>query len=275
MALNVITMLTSEDIASKYKSDPRSTSELLALVSAKDVDADNEEYWQPIRVLQHRLPSEFEVIRTLSRTATAKEQDDAATILGQNSVKHKFDVERCQSALEEMLSRPNINSPPLASILFALGHLKAPGYVHLLLQFQTHSDARVRYAVATSLGQCREESAIKALIELSRDSDFEVRNWATFGLGSLSDADSESLRQALVDRLTESDDEIRGEALVGLVVRHDIRAIDLLCREISDWRRQPLINDCAEKLIEDRKRFSEKWDPVYEQLERAGFRPSK
>jgi hypothetical protein len=268
-------MSTSEELVAEYRSDPLSTGELLSLVNAKDMDADNEEYWKPVRVLQHRLPSEFEVIQTLSRSAIAKEQDDAATILGQNYVKEKYDVVRCQTALAEMLSRPIISSPPLASILFALGHLKAPGYVEILLRFQHHPDSSVRYAVTTSLGGSAEEPAIRALIELSRDQDFEVRDWATFGLGSLVDADSEEIRQALVDRLTESEDEVRGEALVGLVERHDDRAIAPLIRELNQWRNHPLIKDCAEKLVEDKENFDVEWHPVFEELKKVGFKSTR
>jgi hypothetical protein len=266
------TMPHTHDLASEYKSDPRSTEELIALAVAKDMDIDNEEYWRPIRILQHRLSDEFERIRGLSCSPNLKEQDVSATILGQNSVKDKYDVQRCQFALGEMLSRPDINSPPLASILFALGHLKAPGYIAMLLRFQGHADAEVRYAVTTSLGGSDEERAIDALIKLSRDDDFEVRNWATFGLGSLTETDSEDIRRALVDRLSETDDEIRGEALVGLVSRHDTRAIEPLRKEVNRWREKPLIKDCADKLVEEKEKYGPEWTPVFCELELASFR---
>jgi hypothetical protein len=265
---------SADDLAAKYRSDPRSTGELLSLVNSKDIDADKD-YWTLSCVLQHRLPSEFDLVQALSRSANPKEQDDAAIILGQNGVKDKYDVERCQAVLLDMLSQPDIGSPPLASILFALGTLKASGRVEVLLRFQHHSDPWVRYAVTSSLGSCPEESAIKALIELSRDEDFEVRNWATFGLGSLTDADSEEIRRALAERLTESDEEIRGEALVGLVERHDQRAIVPLLRELSQWRNQPLIKDCADKLTENKESFDAKWQPVFEELEKVDFKRTR
>ena len=136
-------------------------------------------------------------------------------------------------------------------------------------------DPWVRYAVTRSLGGCPEESAIRALIELSRDQDFEVRNWATFGLGSLTEADSKEIRQALADRLSESNEEIRGEALVGLVERHDQRAIVPLIRELNQWRSNPLIKDCADKLTEDQKSFEAEWQPVYEELGKVGLKPTR
>jgi len=267
-------MPNTHDLASEYRSDPRSTEELVALAVAKDIDLDNEEYWKPIRILQHRLSAEFERFHRLACSKSQKERDVAATILGQNSVKDKFDVERCQMALGEMLSQPDLSSPPLASILFALGQLKAPGYVEMLLRFQQYPDADVRYAVTTSLGGTDEERAIKALIELSRDDDFQVRNWATFGLGSRTDIDSEEIRLALVDRLSETDDEIRGEALVGLVSRRDIRVIEPLLRELNQWRKQPLVKDCADKLLEEREKFGPEWHSVLCELERVGYKTS-
>ena len=77
------------------------------------------------------------------------------------------------------------------------------------------------------------ESAIHTLIELSADEDEDVRNWATFGIGSLIVNDTEEIREALFQRLNESNSEIRGEALVGLASRGDARVVEYLLKELS------------------------------------------
>jgi HEAT repeat protein len=62
-------------------------------------------------------------------------------------------------------------------------------------------------------------AAIEALLELSRDSDVDVRNWATFALGSQIDVDTPQIREALRNRLSDSDEDTRSEALCGLARR--------------------------------------------------------
>lgn len=264
-------MSNFQERALEYKSDPRPTAELLVLALSKDMDADNEDFWLPIRILQHRLPTEFPKIQELSCSTSPKDREVAATILGQNSVREKFDVQGCQSVLNQMLSQPDVISPSLESILFALGNLKASGYIDMILPFESHSNSDVRYAATHSLIGSDEESAISALIRLSGDTDFDVRNWATFGLGSRTELDSERIRAALVDRLAEIDEEIRGEALVGLVARYDVRAISPLRRDLDQWKRFPLVKECAETLSENKATFGPEWHSVFEDLERIGF----
>ena len=239
---------------------------------SKDMDVDNEEYWVPVRILQARLPSALESIQVLSRSQSPKDRDVAATILGQNSVRDKFNAPECQAILISMLSDPQLDSPPLASILFALGHLKALGYIDLILPFENHHNPDVRYAATSSLVGSDDEAAISALIRLSCDADFDVRNWATFGLGAITELDSARIRTALAERLDETDDEIRGEALRGLIARHDIRAIPALRRDLARWQQLPLVRERAETLIENKATFGSEWQSIFDDLERVGFK---
>ncbi len=111
-----------------------------------------------------------------------------------------------------------------------------------------------------------------ALIELSADSDFDVRNWATFGLGTLIDLDTPEIREALRQRLDEEDDELRGEAFVGLAKRGDTACIAPLLRELNvleastlrDW---VLIQNSARSVIDHANSDgNEAWIPVLERL---------
>jgi HEAT repeats len=256
----------------EHVNDPRPTEMLLALVLSKDMDADGDDFWIPVRVLQHRLPTEFSKIQTLSHSPFPNDRDVAATILGQNSVREKFDAPECAAVLDEMLnSDSEIASPPLASIILSLGHLKQADFVEKVLRYQNHPNPEVRYATTVTLGGSEDERAIKALIQLSRDADHDVRNWATFGLGSLTKTDSEEIREALVERLGETDDEIRGEALVGLVERGDHRAVEPLCAELDQWTSRPLIKDCAKKLLKKGDLLGDEWNQVLDDLKRIGF----
>jgi hypothetical protein len=126
------------------------------------------------------------------------------------------------------------------SAIFALGHRASPRAIDALLPFVTHPSADFRDAAVHGLMPHDTPTVVEAMIKLSRDSDRNVRNWATFTLASQFDSDSPALRAALHERLAESDPEIRGEALVGLARRRDTGIAPAILRELQgdfhgDW----------------------------------------
>ena len=86
-------------------------------------------------------------------------------------------------------------------------------------------DADIRLAVAQALPSVFADppppDGVRALMRLSDDPDSQVRDWATFGLGSLLAIDSEDIRLALIRRLDDPEGDTAGEALVGLARRRD------------------------------------------------------
>ncbi len=102
-----------------------------------------------------------------------------------------------------------------------------------LVKLKNHPTADVRFGVVSGIS-CQEDAlAISTLIELSSDEEEDVRNWASFGLGSQIDTDTVEIREALFQRLADENQEIRGEALVGLAKRRDERVVELLIKELS------------------------------------------
>ena len=266
----------SNELAARYRSDSRPTEELLRLALANDPDRDDAAYWQPVAVLQHRLPEILDSVESLGDSPDDKRRETAATILGQGRVETKFNPERCTDILLRMLAREQ-SVPVLTAISFALGHLHDVRAVGPLVGLQAHADARVRYAVVSSLGGQDEPAAIRALIERSADPDRDVRNWATFGLGSQIETDSPAIRAALFARLAEEDDEIRGEALVGLARRGDARVAAALLRDLDrlnpetvrDWI---LVAEAAEAVIGQAEACGGKeWLPVLAKLSALGL----
>ncbi|PYR46312.1 MAG: hypothetical protein DMF89_22535 [Acidobacteria bacterium] len=74
----------------------------------------------------------------------------------------------------------------VSSALVALGHL-GTGDCAGICALAGHESEEVRHSVAYCLGTRDEPVARQTLTLLSRDSDPDVRDWATFGLGTLSD----------------------------------------------------------------------------------------
>jgi HEAT repeat protein len=269
-------MSAENDPASKYRNDPRSTDDLLHLALTKDADRDNNEYWRPIAALQHRLAQIIERIQTLSKSGEEKSRDTAATILGQGWVGGKIASDHCAEILLQMLASEQ-STIVLPSIIFALGHLHDPRAVEPLVGLSRHSDARVRYAAVSSLCGHDDKLSVEAMIACSSDADRDVRNWATFGLGSQIDTDTPAIRDALLARLEEKDDEIRGEALVGLACRGDTRVVAALLKELGsdqaevlrDWI---LIDEAAEAVVKHATASgSKEWQPVLAKLAALGI----
>jgi hypothetical protein len=113
----------------------------------------------------------------------------------------------------------------LMAELFALGHLYKPEAVPILIQYSTHGNEDIRFAVACSLGHFHENRlALEYLMRLADDSDGDVRNWSLFALGSQSNFDSPELRDLFLCHLDDPHPDAREEAIAGLAKRKDPRA---------------------------------------------------
>jgi HEAT repeat protein len=125
------------------------------------------------------------------------------------------------------------------SIAQALGFARDPIGIPVLAQLSTHSDSDVRFKVACALPSCAEfgtavdPEIVDTLLRLMNDIDPDVRDWATFGLGQLLDADSRAIRDGFVGRLEDDHDDTRFEALIGLARRRDRRALPVVKSELE------------------------------------------
>src|SRR5207244_4093672 len=122
----------------------------------------------------------------------------------------------------------------------ALGFRNHPKAIPPLLMHLADSDADVRLGVVHGLSRHDDSAAVGGLIRLSVDEDRDVRDWATFGLASLTDLDTPELREALLARVSEKEAEIRREALIGLARRRHPEALGLVRAELDcpfegDW----------------------------------------
>ena len=102
-----------------------------------------------------------------------------------------------------------------------------------LLPLKHHSDSGVRTAVAYGVASSKGPAPVTTLIELMTDSDEDVRDWATFGLGSISAADSSEIRTALRDRFADPYEPVRSEAVWGLARRKDTDALRSLLERLE------------------------------------------
>jgi HEAT repeat protein len=123
---------------------------------------------------------------------------------------------------------------PLSSAIQALGHIGDPRATPLLVRYSTHPESEIRFAVACACGSfANEPPIVVVLVELMRDSDEDVRDWATFSLGSLGTTDTPEIRDAFADLLNDSSSDVVDEALAALAQRRDQRALPLILERLS------------------------------------------
>jgi methionyl-tRNA formyltransferase len=205
--------------------------------------------WAPyLSALAHR--GDEEVLfraREMSADPDPVSRGVAAYVLGQLGMPvRSFPAE--SAAVLESMAATEADPEVLAAVAHGFGHLGQEFGVDTLLRLAGHPEARVREAVAISLAGRNADAALAALIVLSRDEASEVRDWATFALGSLQPQDTPELRDALAERLGDDDPQTRLEAVHGLAIRGDRRAVEpaleLLATAAADhegvWRRVEL-----------------------------------
>jgi HEAT repeat protein len=231
------------------RNDPRTVDELIA-AALMAPDHEDDGFWDVIAALHWRGSKEV-LIRggQLCRSFCAVERRIGAAILGQLGVMERTFPKECVAVLLEML-RSEKNPEVLGSVLFALGHHRDPGIIRPVSRFRHHPDCSVRYAAAHALTRYDDPLALNSLVELTRDEDDLVRDWATFGLARQVEADTPLLRDALVERLTDPDDDTRAEALIGLALRGDRRLIPALQNELQSENVDSLAVESAAEIAD-------------------------
>ena len=193
-------------------------------------DYDDEAPWEAVSSLRRLgTRSVFDRAAVWCRSDNALKRARGANVLAQlgKTVEHRNNSfpEESYAAIVNLVESEK-NDQPLASGIHALGHLDNPEAVPLITRFRTHTNVDVRFAVACALGSYPNVPlSVTNLLELTRDSDADVRDWATFGLGVQGDCDTPEIRDALADALSDENQDVREEAMVGLGKRKDRRVL--------------------------------------------------
>jgi HEAT repeat protein len=172
---------------------------------------------------------EFALGKEYSLSDDPGDRMTGADILAQLGWNDRTFLRESVEILIGLLDDPDVSVVRGAAI--GLGHRAEASAIPHLLKHVDHADPQVRYGVVSGLSGHDDVQAIDALIRLARDDDHDVRDWAVFGLGMLTEADSPEIRQALRQALHDPDHEIRGEALVGLAKRGDSSVVPALLHE--------------------------------------------
>ena len=205
---------------------------------------DDEAPWHAVHALHHI--GSREVLETASAWCRSDEplkRSRGADVLAQlgrtsENPENKFPEESFTAV--SALAEKEKALQPLSSAITALGHIGDARAIPLLVRYSAHAKPEIRFAAACGCGSFSDDPAIvTALLKLMRDKDEDVRDWATFALGTLSKADTPEIRDALVERLNDDAEDVPDEALAGLARRRDQRALPLILERL----RQPDVDE--------------------------------
>ncbi len=189
------------------------------------------------------------------------------------------------TSLAPLLALADQETEPLVldSVVGALGQISDQAALPVVLTAAGHASYRVRSAAAKALPALwgtdelgEQDPIVLALIALTNDEDQEVRNWATFGLGSQVSVDGNSVRGVLRGLLNDPDDDTRAEAMVGLARRQDPEVTPVVVAALAAEEVGRLTVEAAEFLASPALlcglRGLEEWWDVDEELLAAATR---
>lgn len=210
----------------------------------------SDSYWGCIRELHIRGNDViFEEAGNYCHSKQITERTMGADVLAQLGSPDRPYSEKALGILLTCLSHET-NYTVLNSLLVAIGHQNNSHRVkdvELISSFANHLSEEVRLGVTSALARREDKTSIATLIRLTNDESVMVRDWATFSIGSMIDADTPAIRNALADRLSDSDSDTRCEALMGLAIRKDKRVLLPLRKELMKSTVYELVIDAAEE----------------------------
>jgi HEAT repeat protein len=204
----------------------------------------------------HTLGDETAFARALELLAGESERERilGADILGQlGSPAGRPFLEQTLATLLDLCAHEQA-ADVLSAAVVALGHLADDRALPCVLGFVGHEDPALRQSVAFALPSLIDEAnhtdqrGVEALAALTNDPDDDVRDWATFGLGSQLQADTTRVRDALANRLADENPDVSGEALVGLARRADPRARETVRHRLLDQDADMFVLEAAAEL---------------------------
>lgn len=241
MLLNRSTLMTIETGLAMTKPATKHLFERALAESIKDNESD--ERWEIIVELRKRN-IETVLAQAMKWCASSewKERELGADLLVLGRQEGKSFVYPKKVETKPILTRLLNDSRPkvIASTVYAVNHLDLS--LELLdnrMDLAKHESVFVRLAMSSSIHTLEPtDQGIEMLLLLMADEDGDVRDWATFSVGTLTDVDNPEIRQALFARLYDPHDDTHSEAVIGLARRGDRRVIPALKQRFEEAQQQ-------------------------------------
>jgi HEAT repeat protein len=208
-------------------------------------------YWDNIRAIRARPSKEvFDSCIEFTKSENLKERLIGVHVLAQLGMPPRPFQKEILRLFFQLLEKEN-DSQILSAILYGIGHnnekLTASQIEHLII-FKNHFNTEVREALVFALLGVASPKAIDTLIALTRDKRAAIRDWATFGVGTLIDDDNETIREVLWDRTNDKNKNVKLEAIAGLVKRKVLKVKEIIKRELNGGEFGTILFDSIQEL---------------------------
>ncbi|MEA9411932.1 hypothetical protein [Flavobacterium sp. PL02] len=237
----------------------------------------NRNYWKFISELRKRNEDGiFEKSIELTKSEIVKEKIIGINILAQFGYPRLY-LKKILKRYFDLLKK-EIDKNVISSILFGIGHNNdnlTEKQINIICAYKNHKSVNVRYSLVFCLLSIDKSKPIDTLIELSRDKDSTIRNWATFGIGTQIETDNKIIRNALWEKVGDKDKITRFEAIVGLakrkeekireILKNELLRIDehgsLILEAIEEFNDEEFINLIEEQIKRNKvlKKIDENW----------------
>lgn len=181
-------------------------------------------YWDNISALRKIVTEEvFDRAFQLANSTIEKEKIIGIDVLVQLGHTPRFRQKETLVLCFKLLEQKQ-PSEVLSSILYGIGHNNENITKHQadkLCIFKDHPTSEVREGLVFALLKIEYYTPINTLIFLSKDKIADIRNWATFGLGTQIEKSNKKIINALWERVDDTDEETKMEAIVGLAKRNE------------------------------------------------------
>ncbi len=194
-------------------------------------------YWDNIAELRTR-PNQnvFNIAAKLTQATDDKSKIIGLDVLQQLGNTPRFNQKETIDLHFKLLEQPQSNKV-LKSIFHGIGHNNeelTKKQIAKLVEFEHHENVEVKYALISALSGIENSKAIQLLINFTTHKNSTIRNWSTFGLGSLIETDNRAIRNALWNNVLDTDFDTKSEAIMGLALRKDIRVKNVLITALEN-----------------------------------------
>tara|TARA_R110002051_G_scaffold324862_2_gene424204 strand:- start:11 stop:823 length:813 start_codon:yes stop_codon:yes gene_type:complete len=210
-------------------------------------------YWNNISELRKRANDDvFNQAYKQAKSQIDKKKIIGIDVLAQLGFDPRFRQEETIKLYFELLEEKQ-NDDVLFSLFFGISHNNEKltnNQVLQLIKFKNSKNNDVRYSLVSAISGVDNPKAIETLIELSEDNFSSIRNWATFGIGTLCEKNNDRIIQALWNRIKDKHQETKLEAIVGLANRNQVAIKEQIIEELKSGEYGTLLFDAIETLMD-------------------------
>lgn len=208
-------------------------------------------YWNNISELRKRANEDvYDQAFKLTKSESDKKKIIGIDVLAQLGFDPRIRQQKTINLFFDLLENEQ-SDDVLFALFFGISHNNenlTKKQVSKLVEFKDSKNTDVRYSLVSALSGIANPKAIETLIELSEDKFSSIRNWATFGIGTLSEENNDRIINALWKRTKDKHQETKLEAIVGLAHRKEVAVKEQIISELKNGKYTTLLFDAITEL---------------------------